>query len=202
MTSGGDIDFVIDLESSTESAIENGYSVREGKNLLYREWSGLILCDRSIRDEEPVSFENKMHNSAEVRLENGEAWRALVDVKVEKVVRAEKPKKKSCTKPPKPPRPSRPLSLDLADQKFIREISELAMLKKARTDRMKALKKIKNGKSASSSAGNTFALVVTLIFCIVIFWQGVFPRGRLNSAFLGSPQSSIGSTTNSSSSSI
>ncbi|KAI0488529.1 hypothetical protein KFK09_028364 [Dendrobium nobile] len=204
MPSGGEIDIVIDMASSTNTAIENMHNVGEGKNSLCEVWSGFVVCDRSIRSQEALGFENKLHDCAEVRLENGEALlvnkRVVGDEKVEKVVGAENPKKKGCKKPPKPPRPPRPLSLDFADQKLVREISELAMLKKAKADRMKILKKIKNGKSASSSAGNTFALVVSLIFCIVIFWQGVFPKGRTNSTFLGSPQSTIGTTATSSSS--
>ncbi|XP_020596694.1 uncharacterized protein LOC110036563 isoform X2 [Phalaenopsis equestris] len=205
MTSGGDKYFVIDVERSTNAAIENGYNVGEGKNFSYKEWSGLVLCDRAIRDEEAVSFEPKLHNCAELRLEIGEALlvdkRVVGDDKVQKFLRSEKPKKKGCAKPPKPPRPPCSLTLDLADQKLIKEISDLMMLKKARADRVKALKKIKNGKSASSSAGNTFALVISIIFCIVIFWQGVFSNGSSNSAFLGSPQSSIGTATNSNNSS-
>ncbi|KAL0904450.1 hypothetical protein M5K25_026566 [Dendrobium thyrsiflorum] len=172
MRSGGQIDIVIDMASSTNTAIENMHNVGEGKNLLCEVWSGFVVCDRSIRGEEALGFENKLHDCAEVRLENGEALlvdkRVVGDEKVEKVMGAEK---KGCKKPPKPPRPPRPLSLDFAEQKLVREISELAMLKKAKADRMKILKKIKNGKSASSSSGNTFALVISLIFCIVIFWQ-------------------------------
>lgn len=80
-------------------------------------------------------------------------------------------KKKRLKKPPKPPRPPRSVPLDLSDQKLVNELTEIAMLKKARMERMKALKKLKNSKPASGN-GNWCALVVTVIFCLVIFWHG------------------------------
>ncbi|KAL3634666.1 hypothetical protein CASFOL_021720 [Castilleja foliolosa] len=88
-------------------------------------------------------------------------------------------------KPPKPPRPPRGLSLDAADQKLIREISELAMLKRARIERMKALKKMKAAKAAAggsgSSNGNFIAMVFTILFCVVIIFQGCNPSRILPS---------------------
>lgn len=72
----------------------------------------------------------------------------------------------------KPPRPPRGLSLDVADQKLIKEISELLMIKRAR---MKALKKTKaaKGMSAStSSSGNLIAMFFTILFCMLIIFQG------------------------------
>ncbi|XVF66083.1 hypothetical protein PTKIN_Ptkin10aG0005700 [Pterospermum kingtungense] len=71
----------------------------------------------------------------------------------------------------KPPRPPRAPSLDAADQKLIREIAELARLKRARIERMKALKKMKAAKATSSNS-NIFAMVFTVIFCLVIMFQG------------------------------
>ncbi|KAK8622511.1 hypothetical protein V6N13_117421 [Hibiscus sabdariffa] len=76
-------------------------------------------------------------------------------------------------KHPKPPRPPRAPSLDAADQKLIREIAEFARLKRARIERMKALKKLKATKPPSSSSScNMFATVFTVIFCLVILFQG------------------------------
>lgn len=72
----------------------------------------------------------------------------------------------------KPPRPPRGLSLDAADQKLIKEISELLMIKRARIERVRALKKTKAAKGMSSSAGNLIAMLFTLVFCIVIIFQG------------------------------
>lgn len=75
----------------------------------------------------------------------------------------------------KPPRPPRGLSLDAADQKLIKEISELLMIKRARIERIKALKKMKAAKGMSASAssgGNLIAMLFTVLFCIVIIFQG------------------------------
>lgn len=72
----------------------------------------------------------------------------------------------------KPPRPPRAPSLDAADQKLIREIAELARLKRARIERLKALKKMKAAKSTSSNGSNMFAMVFTIVFCLVIMFQG------------------------------
>lgn len=90
---------------------------------------------------------------------------------LEKKTGAEKPKKKNCKKPPKPPRPPNSPALDAADRKLIKEISELAMLRKARIERMKGSKKMKNARSTSSSI-NLGALIITILFCLVIIWQG------------------------------
>ncbi|KAL1539146.1 hypothetical protein AAHA92_27805 [Salvia divinorum] len=90
----------------------------------------------------------------------------------------------------KPPRPPRGLSLDAADQKLIKEISELLMLKRARIERIKALKKTKAAKgmsSSTSSAGNLIAMLLTLLLCIVIIFQGCHPWGNFtrNSSAVG-----------------
>ncbi|XP_042022671.1 uncharacterized protein LOC121769958 [Salvia splendens] len=92
----------------------------------------------------------------------------------------------------KPPRPPRGLSLDAADQKLIKEISELLMMKRARIERIKALKKAKAAKgmsSSASSAGNLIAMLFTLLFCIVIIFQGCHPWGNFtrNSSAVGDP---------------
>ncbi|XP_078446778.1 uncharacterized protein LOC144715687 [Wolffia australiana] len=100
-------------------------------------------------------------------------------------------KKKAGRKPPKPPRPPRAVSLDAADEKLIQHISELAMLKRARVERMKALMKTKNSRPASSSS-SFWPLVVTLLFCLIIVWQGIFSRSHSRGNFAGSPESSVG----------
>ncbi|KAK4767615.1 hypothetical protein SAY86_015365 [Trapa natans] len=88
----------------------------------------------------------------------------------------EKHKKTSSKKPPRPPRPPRGPSFDSADQKLIKEIAELAMLKKARVERMRALKKAKNSKTSSSSNNTVIALVFTLIFFLMVIFQGISPN--------------------------
>lgn len=89
----------------------------------------------------------------------------------------DKEKKKRFKKPPRPPRPPTTSPLDPADQKLISELSELAVLKRARIERMKTLKKMKNSKPAYS-IGNMVALIITVIFCFFILWQGI-PTGSL-----------------------
>ncbi|ESW26399.1 hypothetical protein PHAVU_003G116800 [Phaseolus vulgaris] len=99
----------------------------------------------------------------------------------------EKRKKSSNKKAPKPPRAPRAPSMDAADHKLIREITELAMLKRARIERMKALKKMKAAKASSSSSSSMFAMVFTVIFCIVILLQGMSSGKSSVATFQGSP---------------
>ncbi|TKY54268.1 hypothetical protein E2542_SST18674 [Spatholobus suberectus] len=99
----------------------------------------------------------------------------------------EKRKKSSNKKAPKPPRPPRAPSLDAADHKLIREINELAMLKRARIERVKALKRMKAAKASSSSSSSMFAMVFTVVFCIVILLQGMSSGKSSVATFQGSP---------------
>ncbi|XP_047071919.1 uncharacterized protein LOC124680950 [Lolium rigidum] len=101
----------------------------------------------------------------------------------------EKAKKKRSKKPPRPPRPPTVLPLDASDQKLLNELNELALLKRARIERMKALKKMKNAKHSSTS--NFCPMIVTIIFCLVILWQGFFSRQAAGVSFHGSPESSV-----------
>lgn len=95
----------------------------------------------------------------------------------------EKPKAMSAKKPPRPPRG---LSLDSADQKLIRELHELAKLKRARIERMKALKKAKEAK-ASSSKNHLFATLLTVLFGLVLLFQGISSRTNSGANFHASP---------------
>ncbi|WVZ71467.1 hypothetical protein U9M48_020052 [Paspalum notatum var. saurae] len=104
--------------------------------------------------------------SAEPMMSEGEIKFGLLDKSA-----GDKEKKKWSKKPPRPPRPPTTSPLDPADQKLISELSELAVLKRARVERMKALKKMKNSKPASS-IGNLVALIITVIFCFFLLWQG------------------------------
>ncbi|KAK7264739.1 hypothetical protein RJT34_32349 [Clitoria ternatea] len=106
---------------------------------------------------------------------------------VKNIPTKEKQKKSSGKKAPKPPRPPRAPSLDAADHKLIREITELALLKRARVERMKALKKMKAAKSSSSSSSSTFAMVFTVVFCIVMLLQGMSSGKSSVVSFQGSP---------------
>ncbi|KAL3505607.1 hypothetical protein ACH5RR_030989 [Cinchona calisaya] len=115
----------------------------------------------------------------------------------EKKMDKEKRKSASAKKPPKPPRPPRGLSLDAADQKLIKELAELAMIKRAKVERIKALKKMKAAKASSStslsSSGSLFAMLCTVIFCVVIICQGMSSRNNAAVSFHSPLLSSGGS---------
>lgn len=157
----------VDLESglplirddTKNASIPN--TVKQGKELFGKISGGFV--GGSLRGEEgPSSLYNET-NLSEVS----------VDVMKGTNKAKEKRKKASNKKASKPPRPPRGPSLDAADHKLIREISELAMLKRARVERMKALKKMRNSKSPSSnSSSSMLAMIFTVVFFIVIIFQG------------------------------
>ncbi|WOL10260.1 hypothetical protein Cni_G19014 [Canna indica] len=191
---------VVDLESGLNRVVHHedgandvGSTAGQGKRLLNRGWSGSVGIDGFVKGEETGVVANGMPSQAELPITNAEASLDRREGGEERVsllenkLGVEKMKKKNCKKPPKPPRPPKSPSLDAADQKLIREISELAMMKRARIERMK--KKMKNAKSSSN--GNLCALIVTILFCLVIIWQGAFSRGNSSLRFHGSPESSV-----------
>ncbi|KAF8401291.1 hypothetical protein HHK36_012224 [Tetracentron sinense] len=194
-------DLTTDLESGGTTSEEDGSKesvsgVRPVKKLLGRVWNGVMNFDGSIKSEDCVSSCNYMPNPGEVFTENLEL---LTDKKsegeetvglVEKKMVKEKRKKASSKKPPRPPRGP---SLDAADQKLVREISELAMLKRARNERMKELKKMKATKTSSSNS-NLLAMIITILFCFVIIFQGMCSRNSSRVSFEGSPESAAAAT--------
>lgn len=112
-------------------------------------------------------------------------------VEINSPVVKEKLKKSGNKKAAKPPRAPRGPSLDASDLKLIREITQLALLKRARLDRIKALKKMKSAKVSSSPSTSMFAMVCTVVFCIVILFQGMSSSGKSSvTSFQGSPVSS------------
>lgn len=175
-TSSTQKEFEVDLESgavvsSDEDSSNTSVSgaKRQGKTLLTKFCGGivdgLIKADDSVGCGHAPNTNGISHHN--VMVVDGDE---VVD-HVKKTAVKEKRKKSSNKKPPKPPRPPRGPSLDAADQKLIREISEIAMLKRARTERMKAMKKMKAAKTSSSNS-NVFAMVFTILFCLVIIFQG------------------------------
>nr|DAD38312.1 TPA_asm: hypothetical protein HUJ06_008953 [Nelumbo nucifera] len=175
-----DKDLAVDLESGGTTSEEEGSkepvsSTGQTKNLLGKVWNGFVNFDGSVKGEDGISSW-QASNSGEFSIDNLEL---VTDKKsggeeavelLEKKVMKEKRKKTSSKKPPKPPRPPRGPSLDAADLKLVKEISELAMLKRARVERMKALKRMKAAK-ASSSNSNLYAMIITILFCLVILFQ-------------------------------
>ncbi|GMP39934.1 hypothetical protein CsSME_00010585 [Camellia sinensis var. sinensis] len=168
---GGDLD--VDLESGGTTSEEDG---KYAYKLLDRPWSELAELDGSIKGRDGSGSYNKVLNSSEVLVEDEEMMSNklgpdvvnLVDKKMEK---DNKRKKTSSKIPSKPPRPPRGPSLDAADIKLVREFSELAALKRKRIERMKSLRKKKEDKPSPLNS-NLFAMIVTLLFCFVIIFQG------------------------------
>ncbi|XP_072997976.1 uncharacterized protein [Typha latifolia] len=183
--SSRDRDVVIDLESGTNEIIDKEFRVGGANTMLNWGRNG----------EETVDCLDSSSNPGEGLLTDGEALERRFGGE-EKVgllekVRAEKPRKKRPKRPPKPPRPPKPSPMDANDEKVAREISEIAMMKRERMERMKALKNMKNSKTTSSSS-NLCALVVTILFCLIVIWQGFLQRDSSSASFHGSPESAVG----------
>ncbi|CAO2818682.1 unnamed protein product [Amaranthus hypochondriacus] len=90
---------------------------------------------------------------------------------------------KNASKPPRPPKG--PL-LFPSDLKLVKELSELAARKRARIERIKAFRKMKEAKRPASGSSVT-ALVITVLFFLIIVFQGVFSGNSLARKFQGSP---------------
>ncbi|XP_042517831.1 uncharacterized protein LOC122091766 isoform X2 [Macadamia integrifolia] len=171
-------DLLVDLESGGTTSVEGNEEpsagVKQTKKLLGRVWNGFVNYDGAIKGEDGMILVNGS-SSVDFCPENPEMLTDKKSGEEEPLVLGEKKvvkeKRKKTKKPPKPPRPPRGPSLDAADMKLVREISELAMLKRARIERMKALKKMKAAK-ATSPSGSLCAMVITILFCLVIIFQG------------------------------
>lgn len=165
-------DFGVDLEAGHISSDQ----MERADNVLNKLCQGSVSVDALGKPGHGVSL-----GSSNGGVASPEEVKLLVDKKVqaEEVVDLkenigkEKRKTKSAKKPPKPPRPPRGLSLDAYDQKLIKEIAQLAMMKRARIERVKALRKIKASKASSSSGGSLFPMLFTIVFCLVILFQGI-----------------------------
>ncbi|KAJ7973255.1 Transmembrane protein [Quillaja saponaria] len=79
-------------------------------------------------------------------------------------------KKTSSKKTSKPPLPPRAPSLDASDMLLVRKNSELSKIRRANTERLKLLKKIRVDKASSMNV-NIFAMIVTILFCVIILFQ-------------------------------
>ncbi|XP_073146115.1 uncharacterized protein [Henckelia pumila] len=174
-SSGSDLDLDIDLESGETTSEEDVHkdtviSGQDAKNLM-----GRMRCE-NLRVESPCGSTNcsnssydKLLNSDEISANSEEAQ--CHRFRDDKTSDKEKTKKKNPAKPQKPPRPPRGPSLDASDMKLLKEISELNV-KRRRMERIRTLKRMKKEK-ASSSISNLFALLITVIFLLVIVFQGL-----------------------------
>ncbi|WOL11794.1 hypothetical protein Cni_G20558 [Canna indica] len=189
-------ELVFDLESGVNPVIkqtkDTRFSSGQNNGALTRVCNSILGTDGAINTERSVRLEDSSSISLVLPLTNGETpvnKKPGAEVKMdllEKKATLEKPKKKGCKKPPKPPRPSNSRSLDAFDQKLMREISEIEMLKQARIERMK--KTIKNARS-TSYIRNFWALLISILFVLIVIWQGVVSRGGSIISFYSSPES-------------
>lgn len=167
-------DCLVDLEIGRVTCNEKGsrdpiLSGKHGKESICKTWSGVLYSDGSLRGESKLcscTSQSKRDIS-----ENLEVFEDQTKERMLSFMDKQKRKKTNLKKPPKPPRPPRGLPLDAADMKLVREISELAMLKRTRIERMKALKRLKADKARSSS-NNIYAMVITILFFVIIIFQG------------------------------
>ncbi|XP_014517681.1 uncharacterized protein LOC106775133 [Vigna radiata var. radiata] len=191
----------VDLESGLPLIGDNSKKVsvpsdaKQGKTLFAKVSGGIV--GGSIKGDDVPSL---IHNESSFSEVSGDLMKVSSTPlmgkdsgnRTQQIPTKEKQKKASNKKAPKPPRSPQSPSLDAADLKLIREISELAMLKRARIERMKALKKMKIAKSRpSSSTSSFFAMVFTVVFFVVIIFQGVPSRTSSVASFQGSPVSTV-----------
>ncbi|XP_021770020.1 uncharacterized protein LOC110734251 isoform X2 [Chenopodium quinoa] len=95
-------------------------------------------------------------------------------------------KKLGSKKASKPPRPPNGPLLTASDLKLVKELSELAARKRARVERIKAFRKMKDAKRSSSSSSVT-AMVITVLFFLIIVFQGIYSGNSFTRKFQGSP---------------
>ncbi|GMI76012.1 hypothetical protein like AT1G02380 [Hibiscus trionum] len=199
-------DVELDLESGgttseDERTKDHVSSSLQTKRTLSGVWSDLWSFDRIVKGESGINSCSSSSSFGGVEGENveflmdknleGEENHELVAL-AEKSLREAKCKKNT-RKPPKPPRPPKGPLLDAADQKLMREIADLAMRKRARMKQIKAMKRMKEEK-ASSSSTSLYAMVITVLFCFVILFQGICTRRGASATSEGSPAPSVGSS--------
>lgn len=200
-------DLLIDLESGriiSEEGSSQGTVLgnRQVKNAFNTVVSGFLGLNRSVGGESAVNSYSNLGETSKSGAGNVEGLLGSSSGEVsgehmaivEKKHGKEKRKNTKYKKAPKPPRPPKGPSLDAADVKLIKELSALAMKKRARSEQMKAMKKMKEAKSSSSSSSlisknsSVSALVITILFFVVILFQGFCSRSSSSVSFEGSPE--------------
>ncbi|TVU18033.1 hypothetical protein EJB05_34115 [Eragrostis curvula] len=191
-------DAMVDLESGScavvsehNNLVDTSFTAGQARTVHNGAWNGCVGANEGLKDDRNQHMDSSppasdaATKSGDDRKSEGEEKLGLLDNSG-----GEKTKKKRSKKPPRPPRPPTLTPLDVSDQKLLNELNELAVLKRARIERMKALKKMKNAKQGSSSS-HLCPLIITIIFCVVILWQGFCSRPGTTVSFHGSPESSI-----------
>lgn len=201
---GKELKVDVDLESGGLSSGEDSCNDHVTANGTFnRVWSGVLFFDglgRGVSDinssSNSFSFNGSESKNVELLIERSSAEYPEHTALVDNNCAEGKQKKTNVRKPSKPPRPPKGPTLDLADQKLVREIAELAMRKRARTKRMQALKKMKASKPSSSS-NSLYALIITVLFCLVIIFQGISSKSSGSRMTDGSPAPAIASSSES-----
>lgn len=130
--------------------------------------SGCKMANSSTNEIEEIKINGDVKNMNGVK--------AVVEEKNVNVREGGLSNKPSLKKPPKPPRPPGSPLWDKADLMLVKEISELMRLKQARKKRLRALRRKRLHKEASSSSSlNLYALIFTVLFCIIVIYQGKSP---------------------------
>lgn len=180
-------ELVIDLEGGGSSSEEDSNNEPESISKVHsrktfgRLRSGFLCPDGSI--SRGSSFASSSNATRLSKLSVDENVELLMDKSSEGEKRRElgalvekkknlKEKIKKNGKIHKPPRPPTGPSLDAADRILVREITELASKKRATVERIKALKKMKAEKTSSFNSSIP-ALFITLLFFVIIIFQGM-----------------------------
>ncbi|CAA2959910.1 lysine-specific demethylase PHF2-like [Olea europaea subsp. europaea] len=170
---------------------------KRGKKLLNKLTSGVLGLNRSTKDEassNPRGLGKDSHEAVELLIDKGPGDRqihellSLIEKKHEKERWKTGKSKKAAAKPPRPPKGP---SLDAADMKLVREISEHATKKRERIDPMKALKMKAAKKSSPSSTTTISAMIITILFFLVMIFQGLGSKKSLIETSLGAPEQAI-----------
>ncbi|XP_022846968.1 uncharacterized protein LOC111369618 isoform X1 [Olea europaea var. sylvestris] len=153
---------------------------KRGKKLLNKLTSGVLGINGSTKDEPSSNLgglDKDSHEPVELLIHKGPGDQEshellpLIEKKHEKKRWKNGKSKKAANKPPLPPKGP---SLDAADMKLVRDISLHATKRRERIERMKALKKRKAAKESSpSSTGTMSAMIITILFFLVIIFQGL-----------------------------
>ncbi|KAL2508562.1 uncharacterized protein Fot_32209 [Forsythia ovata] len=194
---------VVDIESGGASGGANtgtrpNTGKKRGKKLLNKLTSGVLGLNGSTKldpsidsDSNPGGLIKESHEPLELLIDKGICGQESQELLplIEKKHEKERRKTGKSKKAAKPPRPPKGPSLDAADMKLVREISEHATKKRERIERMKALKKMKAAKKSSPSSTSTiYAMIVTILFFLVIFFQGLGSRKSLTETSPGAPE--------------
>ncbi|XP_021836871.1 uncharacterized protein [Spinacia oleracea] len=186
-------EFLVDLECGGTTSEEelSGDAVSDngrGRVAVSRGRNG-VLCYSGLTNGGAVVVDSNIGGQGVDLLidksSEGEDCRDFVAV-LEKRNPKEQRKKVGSKKASKPPRPPNGPLLTASDLKLVKELSELAARKRARVERIKAFRKMKDAKRSSSGSSVT-AMVITVVFFLIIVFQGIYSGSSFTKKFQGSP---------------